>query len=132
MDWAQRGFTTAMAGETRSSGQAYYELKCTNEWNVVVDLTAYKRGYEQGLQDFCTPENAMNFALRGGRYGGICSKEAEAKFIPQYQSGQLVYLSNRVEELESQNRYLHSEIDSLEGTVANLQSQLSNAQLSCH
>jgi len=132
MNWAQQGHQTAMNGETEGMGQTFYQKTCTQEWGVPVNETAFSAGYKDGIEQFCTPENAMDFAMRGGTYRKICPKAQEEKFLPQFKTGQLVYLSNRVQELESQVSSLKSELVWRDSRISDLESRLSSEQSICH
>ena len=132
MNWGQKGHQTAMNGETEQMGQTFYQKECTKEWGVPVNVTAFSAGYKDGIDLFCTPENAMDFAMRGGTYRQNCPKAQEEKFLPEFKTGQLVYLSNRVQELESQVNSLRSELAWRDSRISDLESRLSSAQSICH
>lgn len=77
-----RGYTTQRIGQHR---------KACAKHGVTPDLTAYQRGREQGLQEYCQPNRGFNVGVNGGQYHGVCAVNVEADFLDAYNTGYQLY-----------------------------------------
>lgn len=130
-DWNERGYRSAIGGRTQVQAQAYYQNKCTEEHGVDYDRKQLEAGYKKGLEEFCSPENALKFGASGSNYQGTCPKEKEKAFVSNFRAGTNIYLQNRVEELETEKQQLQQQIDDLSSRISNLESELSSRPVSC-
>lgn len=77
------------------------------EYGISVDREAWNRGYERGLGVYCTPENAVQVALSGASYGGVCPPESDAEFATHWRAARPVYEQRqKVAQLEQRRREL--------------------------
>lgn len=77
------------------------------EHGVTPDRDAWEGGYNRGLEVYCTPENAVDVGLSGGRYTGVCPPESDAEFASHWRVARAVYEQRqRIEELERRRREL--------------------------
>jgi hypothetical protein len=104
-DWEDIGFRDGNrgAGEDRALDHA----EACAEYGVAVDRKAWKRGYRKGLDAYCTPENAVDVALSGGNYGGVCPPESDREFSTHWRAARVVFEQRqRVSSLDSRRREL--------------------------
>lgn len=81
--------------------------KACAEYGVEVDAEAYFRGYERGLEQYCTANNAVRLGVEGAAYAGVCPVELYPTFEAQYRAGYVVYEQRqRVLQLESRAQSL--------------------------
>jgi hypothetical protein len=72
-----------------------------------VDREAWGRGYERGLEVFCTPENAVQIGLRGTDYRGVCPPGSDLEFTTHWRAGRSVWEQRqRVAQLDNRRREL--------------------------
>lgn len=121
MDWKAQGFSTANNGESLTEGIAYFNQECGREHSIRVDSQLFKLGYDQGLKEFCSPENAFASGNKGVVYKGTCAQYSEDKFLSKYLAGRAAFTERRVVELESK-------VDDLESQVSNLKSEVSDKE----
>lgn len=53
--------------------------------------SAYERGRETGLREFCRPASGFKFGAGGSRYAGVCPADLEDEFLDAYASGHHLY-----------------------------------------
>nr|WP_294867859.1 DUF2799 domain-containing protein [uncultured Pseudogulbenkiania sp.] len=56
-----------------------------------IDRQAYLAAREQGLREYCTPDNGERVGRRGERYENVCPAELEAAFLKRYYPAYLEY-----------------------------------------
>lgn len=129
MDWHKQGYNTALKGASPETGEAYFMRECQD---VPVKSAEFRKGFEEGLKKFCTPEFTAQFAASGGVYrGGCCEAEANPTFLEKYRSARVIFLERKVAELESSLAQAESrassaetEANSLRGTLSSCESQV--------
>src|SRR5699024_9618337 len=62
-DWSQRGYKDGRAGFT--SNRVAKHHKACSKVGVIPNLAAYRKGYERGLAQYCTPANAVEQGRNG-------------------------------------------------------------------
>jgi hypothetical protein len=90
-DWRQIGFADGANGA--SAARINDHAKACAETGVRPDLDGYLRGREQGLVNYCRPENG--FAVgRGGNVPNAadCPEGMKPAFMDQYRRGQEIHL----------------------------------------
>lgn len=60
--------------------------KCSN-YEPVIDLEAYEKGFYQGWMEYCLPNKAFELGKRSDRYFSFCPPEREASFRQKYLLG---------------------------------------------
>ncbi|HLR13927.1 MAG TPA: DUF2799 domain-containing protein [Burkholderiaceae bacterium] len=88
-DWYQKGVVDGTNGHAASRADNYTRV-CSRA-GVAVDVTAYYRGREQGLQSYCTAHRGLQEGLRGATYKHVCPAGTEARFLDGYHQGRDVY-----------------------------------------
>jgi Protein of unknown function (DUF2799) len=109
-DWEQIGYRDGAAGASARRIEAH--RKACAEYGVDVDADTYSAGYDQGIDAYCTPVNAVRAGLSGGGYTGVCPGEAGRVFQQYYGAARAVYEQRqRVAALEQQRRVLRQALD---------------------
>lgn len=128
-DWQNRGYNSALKGQSTPEGLAHYQKECAEVHEVVPNTVEFEKGYKKGNQIFCTSEYGKKFGLKGGEYrSGICTGKSEQKFLKPYVVGINSYYKNRVSELEYQVADLESEVSDLESKVSSLESEVNSCE----
>jgi hypothetical protein len=106
-DWRLIGYQDGVAGKSASRVGSYREACAKHA--VVPDLTAYQAGREEGLLEYCRPENGYRLGESGHGYPAVCSSATEARFHAAYLAGRDVHLaSSLVNRTQAQiNRQRH-------------------------
>lgn len=76
MDWHKQGLQAALNGKHLDDARETFEKQCYHENKVKPDEEKMKQGYDQGLKQFCTPENAYRLGSSGRSYASICPPQA--------------------------------------------------------
>ena len=65
-------------------GKSYKRLgnyqKACSEYNLTVDTEQYNKGREQGINDYCQLDNAIEMGLKGRRYQSVCPSDIHLDF----------------------------------------------------
>ncbi|GAA5179865.1 hypothetical protein GCM10025771_23050 [Niveibacterium umoris] len=109
-DWEHIGYRDGSKGADRTR-VADHDEAC-GKVGIRVDERAWSRGYETGLQQYCTPQNAINVGLAGDSYGGVCPPALDARFNDAYRVARSVYdQRQRVSSLDYRRRTLEGKLD---------------------
>lgn len=101
VDWRTIGYEDGVAGY--SGDRIAQHRKACAKHGVTADLTLYRSGRDQGLREYCRPENGFRLGSNGGGYSGVCPAELSGAFVDAYESGRQLYtLRSRVSNAESQ------------------------------
>ncbi|EQC44933.1 PF10973 family protein [Bacteriovorax sp. BSW11_IV] len=113
INWNNRAHELALDGLTKDDALSRVYGQCTRPYNVTPDFEAFSKGFEKGANEFCAPENALEFGKNGKIYKKTCPKELESEFIKNYTTGLNIYLTQRVDDLSSDYDDLKNEIQQL-------------------
>jgi uncharacterized small protein (DUF1192 family) len=110
LDWQIIGY------EDGGRGQALERIgqhrKACAKYGISPDLTAYQRGRETGLREYCRPASGFRVGVAGRSYTGVCPIELEEDFLGAYESGQHLYeLRAHVTGIESRIDSKHDELE---------------------
>lgn len=90
VDWRELG---------RADGANGYEStrlgdhgEACSRYGIPPDTEAYRAGREEGLRQYCTPENALQQGMKGAPYRQVCAGEAGQKFAVIYARGKALKL----------------------------------------
>lgn len=109
VDWQTVGYEDGAAG--RSGDRIAQHRKACAKHGVAPDLSAYQAGREQGLREFCQPQNGFRMGERGADYGGFCPADLARNFEDAYQDGfELYRLRARVSEAASDIAAMRAEL----------------------
>ena len=87
--WYERGIQDGSRG--RSQAHVYQLAQKCHEYGLRADTEAWMRGHEEGVEQFCTPENGFIQGRRGRNYEGVCTGPTADLFLANYQQGLAVY-----------------------------------------
>lgn len=116
-NWAQMGEQDGSNG--RSDRIASHVDGCAQQ-QVAVSATSvqqYRKGYQQGLQNYCQPEVILDLALNGSGNLSVCPARQQAALRPYAQAGKRQYDTQQaVETLDTKQRKLEAELQNNETT----------------
>ncbi|MCQ3830215.1 DUF2799 domain-containing protein [Microbulbifer elongatus] len=118
--WYERGIEDGARG--RSQATVYQIAQKCHEYGVRTDTAAWMRGHEEGVEQYCTPENGFVVGRRGRDYEGVCTGPTADLFLANYERGLAVYqaeqqyaaLANRYEKAEREVYRLERAMDDAE------------------
>lgn len=89
-DWYAAGFDGAKYGQDPHEIWQKEDRKC-EKYNIWSNKEGFQRGYELGLDAFCTEQNGFEFGLRDRNYKPLCAPEEQLDFDIAYRDGQQIY-----------------------------------------
>jgi hypothetical protein len=100
-DWHTAGFDDGARG-VQVTRIADYSKACS-KYGISPDLTAYRSGYDEGLQTYCREGNGYVVGSTGAPYNGVCPSSLEPQFMQGFRVGrQLFELQASVNDLQNQ------------------------------
>ena len=87
--WYERGIQDGARG--RSQAHVYQLAQKCHEYGVRADTEAWMRGHEEGVEQYCTPENGFVQGRNGRSYEGVCTGPTADLFMANYQQGLAVH-----------------------------------------
>lgn len=88
-DWAAVGYEDGSSGTPASEIGGYQEA-CSNQGSIM-DLTAYNSGHEEGVREYCKPENGFELGQNGAEYTLDCPADLSVAFLQEYIEGSRFY-----------------------------------------
>ncbi len=107
-DWNTQGFEDAAHG--RPKGDFDRHAATCKDFGYPVDEEMYARGYEKGLERFCTYKRGYKFGLADETYRDTCPEESEPEFYKGYTAGKQERKLDKAAQ-ERRNRELRSTSD---------------------
>lgn len=123
-DWEVAGMDAAEKGIPKEYEISHFQNTCGRDHGIQPNEAIFNHGYEMGLQNFCTPSNALNFARQGGMYNNTCPAEKEKAFLEKYQLGRIEYTGNRLHSLEQEVEILRRENSQKDMRIRELERRL--------
>ena len=104
VDWRTIGYEDGVAGH--SGDRIAQHRKACAKYGVVPELDAYQSGREQGLREYCQPDNGYQLGSSGSTYNVSCPVDLKQNFESAYHSGYELYtlrarVANATNEIES-------------------------------
>lgn len=119
MDWETVGFEDGARGRPVQS-ISNHRLAC-GEYGVTADLTAYRSGHTQGVEQYCRPTRGFEEGRRGSRYQGVCPADFEDEFLQAYSSGRQLYqLESALAGIERQISANHREQENIQKRLTDI------------
>lgn len=117
-DWFKIGQQDGNVGQADMIGK---RIDSCREQNVIVDpnnsVNAYRRGYGQGVRNYCQPNRILDDAISGKDRVNVCPLEIQNDLRPFAQAGLRVYSANqRIEQINSQQNQLSTELQQKQTT----------------
>ena len=108
-DWQTVGYRDGIAGND-SSQLLRHQNACVKH-GVIPERESYLAGWEEGVRQYCLPENGFAAGEGGRRYANVCPEEMQSSFHAAYQEGRQLYLAQ-------------TEINSLSSAISRHESRL--------
>lgn len=90
-DWYAMGYQQGAQGRGTQAFSEYQQDCAAHK--IQADFSAFKRGHEQGLNDFCTGERGHSLGQSGAGYNAQCPASRYPAFDDGYQRGLARYCS---------------------------------------
>lgn len=110
-DWYLLGSRDGADGY--GSGRLESHREACSEFGLAADDAAWRKGYEEGLQTYCTADNGYQVGRRGGSYGRVCPADIERDFVEAYDLGR------ETREVEQELAQVRQRIDVIESRLSN-------------
>jgi hypothetical protein len=101
-DWETVGYRDGLSG-TPSSQLLKHQNACVKH-GVVPDRETYLSGWQEGVEQYCQPDNGFAVGQRGGGYSSICPEHLKDVYYAAYQDGRLLYTAQS--EINQMNRQI--------------------------
>lgn len=88
-DWQTVGMRDGLAGQ-HSAHLLNHQNACVKH-GVVPDRQAYLAGWEQGVRQYCQPDNGFVVGERGAGYNNVCPAHLQGAFQEAYEEGRQLY-----------------------------------------
>ena len=88
-DWQTLGYRDGVNGY-RSSRLLEHQDACV-EHGVVPDRAEYMVGWEQGVREYCEPNNGFYVGERGWQHNNVCPADLRVGFLSAYKEGRSLY-----------------------------------------
>ncbi|RYG66234.1 DUF2799 domain-containing protein [bacterium] len=116
VDWQTVGYEDGVAG--RPADRIAQHRKACAKHGVTPDLRAYQAGRDEGLREYCQPQNGYRLGERGGDYGGFCPADLAPAFEASWRDGlELFGLRSRVNDAANDVRNMAAEMDRNEDAI---------------
>ncbi len=85
VDWRELGRADGAKGyESTRLGE---HMEACGRYNIAPNIEAYRAGREEGLRQYCTPDNALDMGIKGMTYRQVCGGEKGETFALIYARG---------------------------------------------
>ena len=85
VNWFELGSRDGSLGYGENRLESHREA--CSEFGLSTDAAAWREGYAEGLQSYCTVDNGYRIGRQGGSYGRVCPLESEPDFLAAYDLG---------------------------------------------
>lgn len=132
-NWKDMGNKTGLKGQP--ADVVMKDQKSCAEVGVQIPLVEFKEGWEEGIQQYCSEENAVRLGRSGEKHmSENCPIEYRPKFLAAYEEGvKLKSVNKKIEKVEKQidradaeKEKLKREVDKKRQKISDLESQQSN------
>lgn len=89
-DWQTLGYRDGVNG-VRSSQLLKHQDACV-EHGIIPDRTGYMAGWNDGVREYCQPNNAFEIGELGGGHDNVCPANMQSTFTSAYREGRKLYL----------------------------------------
>lgn len=122
-DWQTVGYSDGLAG-AQSSQLLKHQNACVKH-GVIPERDAYLAGWNEGVRQYCLPENGFSAGEHGKRYANICPEDMQPSFYAAYQEGRRLYdaqaeingMTRQISQKERRLKQIASEISSTESRL---------------
>ena len=113
-EWLEQGRKDGTQG-TQMQHYKEYQSDCS-KYGVSVNTAEYKKGWQEGIRQYCTRDNGWAVGIRGGTYRHSCPSNLESTFYSAYQTARNIHTKR-------------SEIDRLSNEIEGLGDKLASSDL---
>lgn len=100
VDWRELGRADGANGYESTRLGAH--MQACGKYSIAPDVEAYRAGREEGLRQYCTPENALQQGMQGASYHQVCAGDAGVMFTTIYARGQaLRQIQNDMQDMQN-------------------------------
>jgi hypothetical protein len=111
-DWETIGYRDGALGY-RSSRLLAHQDACVPH-GVTPDRAAYQLGWQQGIEEFCDPNNGLEIGLSGRGHANVCPVPLRDDFLAAYGRGRTLFVArDRVTSLEQAIQYRTQRIEAI-------------------
>jgi len=89
-DWQTLGYRDGVNG-LRSSQLLKHQDACV-EHGIIPDRTGYMAGWNEGVREYCQPNNAFEIGELGRGHNNVCPGKMQTTFTTAYREGRKLYL----------------------------------------
>lgn len=116
-DWWALGMEDGVKG-LPSDQFGQYRRECA-PYGVTADIMAYLDGRDEGLREYCKPQNGFRAGSEGRRYNNVCPQGLEAAFSQAHADGMGLY-DRQIAAQNASDRLVHARrrADDLELIIA--------------
>ncbi len=88
-DWQAIGFEDGVRGVT-PAGFSTHRKACAAH-GIAANFGDYKKGHDEGIAQFCRPQNGYSQGTSGRAYQGVCPDHLESAFVTAHLEGFTLY-----------------------------------------
>ena len=111
-DWHMIGYEDGVAG--LSAARIGEHRRACAKHDLTPNMRAYQEGREEGLYEYCRPQNGFRLGQQGSTYTGVCPFETEEDFIAAYSAGKEIFdVHSSIRHLLSVLRKKESELEQM-------------------
>ena len=89
-DWQTLGYRDGVNG-VRSSRLLAHQDACVKH-GIIPDRAGYMTGWNNGVHEYCQPNNAFEIGERGAGHNNVCPQGMQSEFTTAYRQGRKLYL----------------------------------------
>jgi len=126
-DWQHIGYQEGSRG-ILSKNSANQRDHCVRE-GMSPDMIPYWQGRQQGLEEYCTPDNGLALGTDGDSYQGVCPPELHEAFMTGYKKGLRKYvphLKDDIQTTELLQIQLRRQLADVEEQITYLEKEITN------
>lgn len=123
-DWQEEGKKIGLRGEAEDS--VMKEQKSCAELGIQIPLTEYKTGWDEGIQQYCSEENAFDLGKKSEKHKAEnCPIVYRPKFLTAYEKGKKVQdVNQKIEKVEKKIDNTDAEKEKLQSEISKKRKQL--------
>jgi hypothetical protein len=122
-DWRMIGYEDGVTG--RQAGRLADHREACADHGITPDMESYRLGREEGLWEYCRPQNVYQLGLRGRAYPAVCPTGLEEALKPAYSSGRQIHeTQSAIDKLRSILSRTEQELEDIKNDFANHQIQI--------
>lgn len=116
-DWWALGFEDGVKG-LRADYFGKYRRECAPH-GVTANVTLYLEGRDEGLFEYCTPQNGYRLGVDGRKYANVCPPATEGAFLDSHKDGRGLHERRAaIDNISSRLNQARQRTDDLEYIIA--------------